>query len=85
MVEILTGPRACAFGSSEPEWRAAVSTASSSHVEDFVLVVGAAVRGGHVSVDGSWDATALLVVVCQSEAEQAGACGQVHMLNVLHV
>lgn len=58
---------------------------SSSHVKDFVLVVGAAVRRGHVSVDGCWDVTAVLVVVRQSEAEQTGACGQVHVLNMLHI
>lgn len=50
-----------------------------------MLIVRAAVRRGQVSVNGRWDVAAVLMVVCQSEAEQTGACGQVHMLNMLHV
>lgn len=50
-----------------------------------MLVVRAAVRRGHVSVDGCWDVAAMLMVICQSEAEQTGACGQVHVLNMLHI
>lgn len=51
-----------------------------------VLCGGAAVRGVHVSVDGRGDAAAaVLVVVGQRQAQQAGAGGQVDVLHVLHL
>ena len=51
-----------------------------------VLCGGAAVRGVHVSVDGCGDAAAaVLVVVGQRQAQQAGAGGQVDVLHVLHL
>ena len=58
-------------------------------VVDLVVVLcgGTAVRRGHVSVDGRWDAAAvlLLVVVGERQAQQAGAGGKVDVLNVLHL
>lgn len=56
---------------------------------DLVVVLrrGAAVRGGHFSVDG-WGyaaAAAVLVVVGQRQVQQAGAGGQVDVLHVLHL
>lgn len=51
----------------------------------FVLRGGAGVRGRGVPVDGRRDAAAELAVVGQRQVQEAGARGQVDVLNVLHV
>lgn len=59
----------------------------SLSVVDFVLILcgRAGVRGRHVSADGCGDVAAVLVVVGQRQVQQAGACGQVDVLHVLHL
>lgn len=52
----------------------------------LILRGGASVRGQHLSADGGRDAAAaVLVVVGQRQVQQAGACGQVDMLHMVHV
>lgn len=43
------------------------------------------VRLRQVSVDGGWDGGAVLVVVGQRQVQQAGAGGQVDVLQVVHL
>lgn len=76
------------IASKSPLWSWVGVVEMSLCVVDLVVVFcgGAAVRRGHVSVYGCWDAaTVLLVVVSQRQAEQAGAGGQVDVLHVLHL
>lgn len=52
----------------------------------MVILCGGTIVGRcHVSVDGCWDAAAVLVVVSQGQVEQTGAGGQVDVLDVLYV
>lgn len=51
----------------------------------FILSGGAGVRRGQVSVDGRWNAAAVLVVIGQRQVQEAGASGKVDVLNVLHL
>lgn len=52
----------------------------------LILCGGAGVRGQHLSVDGCGDAAAaVLVVVREGQAQQAGACGQVDVLHMVHL
>lgn len=57
--------------------------------EDFAVVVAVAVvRGGQIAADGRGDAAAHHVVgtlAAHGQVEQAGAGGQVDVLNVLHL
>lgn len=64
-----------------------VSMESPLSVVELVLVLcgGAGVRGLRVSADGCRDAAAVLVVVGQRQVQQAGACGQVNVLHMLHL
>lgn len=51
----------------------------------LILCGGAGVRGQLLSADGCRDAAAVPVVVGQRQVQQAGACGQVDVLHMVHL